>query len=172
MSKDAEEMEGSHEDKDENALRRTLQDLIRDVDREGLNFLIQQARVLIHNRKVEEYDRKLGEAELEITERRVKKTPLRSSSPEVEIVERGEGKHFFIVVNQFRIYFTLQEMRQLVRMSHAADDERDGANRLYSWFKRERSDFLVDGGIAGSRHPSLLDLYNKLVHTYKPKGEA
>jgi hypothetical protein len=172
MSKDAEDREGTHEDRDENALRQTLQDLIRDVDREGLDFLIRQARVLIHNRKVEEYNRKLGEAEIEITEKRVKKTPLKLFSPEVEIVERGEGKHFFIVVNQFRIYFTLQEMRQLVRISHAADDERDGANRLYSWFKRERSDFLVDGGIASARHPSLLDLYNKLVRTYKPKEEA
>jgi hypothetical protein len=172
MSKAAEDREEALEDKDENALRQILQDLIRDVDREGLNFLIRQARVLIHNKKVDEYNRKLGEAEIEITEKRVKKSPLRPSSHEVEIVERGEGKHFFIVVNRFRIYFTLQEMRQLVRMSHAADDERDGANRLYNWFKRERSDFLVDGGISSARHPSLLDLYEKLVHTYKPKEGA
>jgi hypothetical protein len=169
MPKPAADGEERLENKSEDALRQALNDLVGEVDHEGLVFLIRQARVLLYNKKVEEFNRKIGEAKVEKSVKKVTNSIKRSASHGVEIVERGEGKHFFIVVNSFRIYFTLEEMRHLVRISHAAEDERDGARRLYNWFRRERSDFLVDGGITDYRNPSLVDLYDKLVHTYKPK---
>ena len=86
---------------------------------------------------------------------------------EVEIVERGDGKHFFIVVRGFRIYFTLEEMKKLVKICHAAHDASDAKGRLYNWFKRFRSDFLVDGDIGRASNPYLDDLYRKLISTYR-----
>jgi hypothetical protein len=171
MSKPAAEGEEKLEDKSEDALRRVLNDLAVEVDREGLIFLIRQAHVLLYNKRVEEFNKKVGEAKAEQGVGKAVESIRRAASHEVEIVERGEGKHFFIVVKNFRIYFTLEEMRQLVRISHAAGDELEGARRLYNWFKRERSDFLVDGDIANPRHPSLADLYEKLIHTYKTKKQ-
>jgi hypothetical protein len=150
-------------------LRKTLHELSADVDEEGLHFLIDQARVLIHNKRVGELNKKLKDAHIEVSERKVKGAARPAKAHEVEIVERGEGKHFFIVVNHFHIFFTLEEMRRLVKICHGSADEKEAARRLYNWFKRFRSDFLNDGGIEGPRNPSLADLYRRLVSTYRPR---
>jgi hypothetical protein len=148
-----------------------LQGLISDVDDQGLVFLINQTKVLLHNQKVEEINSKVIEAKAKVT--KGKKKPVKKKIPmEVEIVERGDGKHFFIVVNNFRIYFTLVEMRKLVKLCHAAENEADASQRLYRWFSNFRKDFLVDGQIGGAGHPYLTDLYNKLISTYRPRDEG
>lgn len=172
MSGSVDKIDEELEGKDEKALRKMLHNLSSEVDQEGLIFLINQTRVLIYNRKVEKANRKILEAQVEVTEKKMKKPQRPAAAREVEIVERGEGKHFFIVVNNFRIYFTLDEMRHLVKICHAADDEVDASQRLYNWFKRIRSDFLVDGGIGSPRNPYLADLYRKLISTYRPREDA
>jgi hypothetical protein len=154
-------------------LEELLKKLMSEVDEEGLEFLIDQALVLIHNRKVSEINERLQDAQVEFTsaKRKTKKPSRKPRSMEVEIVERGDGRHFFIVVNNFRIYFTLDEMRSLVKICHGSENETAAALRLYSWFKRFRSDFLVDGGVGSPKNPYLADLYGKLVSTYKPRED-
>jgi hypothetical protein len=159
------------EPQDMNKLVQTLEDLISELDEEGIQFLIHQAQVLLHNRRVREINEKIaaskaGGAKRETTDdaKAAKKSQHKS---EIEIVERGEGKHFFIVVRGFRIYFTLDEMKKLVKICHVAQDASDAAMRLYNWFKRFRSDFLVDGDIGSAGNPYLGDLYRKLISTYK-----
>jgi hypothetical protein len=150
---------------------RLLHGLITELDEEGIQFLIHQAQVLQYNKQVREINKRI--AEKKPRDPQEKKTggntnPMRTARhPAVEIVERGDGKHFFIVIRGFRIYFTLEEMKKLVRICHVAQDAADASKHLYNWFKRFRSDFLVDGDIGGAANPYLVDLYRKLISTYK-----
>ena len=126
------ESDGPLESMSGDDLRQMLEKLAGEVDHDGLVFLTRQAQVLLHNQKVEELNKKIGEIKVE----RSAGSRMRRPTQEIEIVERGEGKHFFIVVNSFRIYFTLEEMRHLVRISHAAEDERDAARNSGNWPER------------------------------------
>ncbi len=177
MSQKPDSVDGGLEHREKKELVQTLHDLVSDLDEGGVQFLINQARILIYNKQVEEINKKIAASKTDGRKQKKKtaevekatKKPLRT--PEVEIVERSNGKHFFIVVRGFRIYFTLNEMKKLVKMCHLADDRTDAAYRLYTWFKRFRSDFLVDGGIGSARNPYLDDLYTKLISTYKVRAD-
>jgi hypothetical protein len=170
LGDEAEKEEVDLEKKSKEELITILHGLATDVDKDGLLFLINQSRVLIHNKRVEEINRKILDTKGEVTKK--KKHAVKKSPMEVEIVERGDGKHFFIVANNFRIYFTLDEMRKLVKLCHAAENEADAIQRLYRWFSSFRKDFLVDGQIGGSKHPYLADLYKKLISTYRARDDA
>ena len=147
-----------------------LHELISELDEEGIQFLIHQAQVLQYNKQVKEINKRITQTKSRAPDKKKagseSETKSKARHPSVEIVERGEGKHFFIVVRGYRIYFTLEEMKKLVRICHVAGDGPDATQRLYNWFKRFRSDFLVDGDIGSARNPYLDDLYNKLVSTY------
>ena len=164
-----EEVEG----KSQEELLEVLHELVSAMDREDLIFLVNQTRVLIHNRKVREINKKILSSKTDERKQGKKsagdtETPtVQKSIREVEIVERGDGKHFFIVVRGYRIYFTREEMRKLVKICQLAQNSTDASQRLYNWFKRFRSDLLVDGGIASARNPYLEDLYSKLISTYR-----
>jgi hypothetical protein len=140
--------------------------LAKEIDEEGLLFLIKQANVLIYNQNVKALNKKMSVQE----DRKAKKPPKEEKpSYEVEIVEKSNGEHFYIVVSGSRVFFTRNEMRSLVKICHASEDEFDAARRLYSWFSRERKDLLIDGQISVNTHPSLKSIYRNLVSTYKVK---
>jgi hypothetical protein len=88
---------------------------------------------------------------------------------EVEIEEKPEGENFTVAVQGARLFFTREEMRSMVKICHASEDDFDAALRLYNWFSRERKDVLIDGRITANTHPSLKSIYRKLISTYKVK---
>ncbi len=173
MSEKKKRVDEEVEGKNQEELLEILHELVSAVDREDLIFLINQTRVLIHNRKVREINRKILSSRTDERKQGKKsagdaQTPtVQKNIREVEIVERGDGKHFFIVVKGYRIYFTREEMRKLVKICHLAENSTDASQRLYNWFKRFRSDLLVDGGIGSARNQYLEDLYEKLISTYR-----
>jgi hypothetical protein len=178
MSQKHDSVDGGLEQGGKKELVQTLHDLVSDLDEGGIQFLINQARILIYNKQVEEINRKVADSKT-VGQKKKKKTTEAEKvtkkpppAPEVEIVERSDGKHFFIVIRGYRIYFTLDEMKKLVKICHLAGDPADAAHRLYNWFKRFRSDFLVDGGIGSARNPYLYDLYTKLISTYKVREDG
>ena len=143
-----------------------LTGMIKDIDEEGLIFLIEQANVLLYNMRVTKINRRIVQAAGEKAEKGKAALP---QEPGIDIEESEDGAFFYIVVNRNRIFFTLDEMRNLVRLCHAADDEKDASRRLYNWFSRNRKDFLIDGEIESSRNPALAHLYERIVRTYKVK---
>ena len=160
-------------DNDENVklsrekLLKELSDLSKQIVEEGLLFLIKQANVLIYNQGVKAVNEKVSKQKT-----RKEKKPPKEEKPsyEVEIVEKNDGEHFYIVIRGARIFFTRDEMRSLVKICHAAEDEIIAARRLYNWFTKERKDLLIDGQIGAGTHPSLKSIYRKLITTYKVKG--
>jgi hypothetical protein len=152
---------------DREKLLKELFDISKKIDEDGLLFLIKQANVLIYNQNVKALNEKMSSQEV-----RKEKKPTKEKKPsyEVEIVEKNTGEHFYIVISGARIFFTRGEMRSLVRICHASEDEIDAARRLYNWFSRERKDLLIDGQVSSGTHPSLKSIYRKLISTYKVKG--
>jgi len=140
--------------------------MIKDIDEEGLIFLIEQANVLLYNMRVKKINRKIAETAGKKGEKGGVSTDERKL---IDIEESQDGKFFYIIVNQNRIFFTLEEMRSLVRICHASSDETDASQRLYNWLSRNRKDFLIDGEIGSSRSRSLSQLYSRIVRTYKVK---
>ncbi|HEY1406764.1 MAG TPA: hypothetical protein VF857_09160, partial [Spirochaetota bacterium] len=63
-----------------------------------------------------------------------------------EVIEMG-GNSFVVVVNRARNFFTLEEMRSLVRICHEAPSESSGMLGMYHWLKGERNDVLIDTDI-------------------------
>jgi len=140
-------------------LAHELAQMVQDINVDGLIYLIEQANVLLYNQRVERINKKISG---------LKKSD-RTETEGVGIEETKDGKNFFILIGRERIFFTLEEMRQIVRLCHAADDEVDASKRLYGWFYRNRKDLLIDCSIETSRDPHLANLYQKVVTTYKPK---
>ena len=169
MSKDADSSDLKLDQKSEKELVKVLNDLISELDKEEVRFLIRQAQVLRYNRQVRAANETIAASKSGSDSK--KKSRGSAKQHEVEIVERGDGKHFFIVVRGFRIYFTLDEMKKLVKICQVADDASDATVRLYNWLKRFRSDFLVDGNIGSAGNPYLADLYRKLMDSYKVQDE-
>jgi len=136
-----------------------LKDLIAQIDMEGLLFLMKQANILIYNRNVEALNERVSSLEATKTNR--------SRLEEVEIEEKPGGENFTVSVQGTRLFFTREELRRMVRICHASEDELDAARRLYAYFSRERSDVLIDCRITAHSHPSLKGVYRKLIGTYK-----
>jgi hypothetical protein len=140
-------------------LANELMKMVRDIDVDGLIYLIEQANVLLYNQRVEQINRKIAGL----------KKRGREETEGVGIEETKDGKNFFILIRSERIFFTLDEMRQIVRLCHAAHDEVDASKRLYNWFYKNRKDLLVDCAVETSRDPHLANLYHKVITTYTLK---
>jgi hypothetical protein len=145
------------------ALISELQKLAGDINEEGLLFLIKQANVLRYNQSAEEYNRKVRTLK---SGTKPVGTGVAEKNYSVEVVEKNEGKHFFIVIKGFHIFFTREEMRKIVKICHSAESETDAVLRLYNWFLKNRKDLLVDADIGSPKSPYLGSLYQYLIHTY------
>ncbi len=88
----------------------------------------------------------------------------------IDVTEGQDNRYFVIKVNNYRNFFSLEEMRKIVRLCHDAQDERDGAARLFGWFKVNRNDVIINTKIEGSLDPALATIYNYLVNTYTSRG--
>ena len=150
-------------DKDE--LIKELKTLIKDVDEEGLLFLIKQAHVLIYNKKAEEYNAKSQKL---ASKGKITKPPF-SDKLSMEIKEADDNSSFIFVINRERKFFTLEEMRKIVNVCHNAADAKDASKKLYSWFKNNRGDVLIDIGIGHSLDPALNTMYDYIIKRYTVK---
>ena len=147
------------------ALERKLIEVIRDVDEQGLLFLIKQANVLVYNKRVDEYNQESNKRGTRI---KLKPQPF-SDKISMEIKEADDNSSFIFVINKSRKFFTLEEMRKIVKICHLSSDESDASRRLYTWFKNNRGDVLNDIGIDNSLDPSLQTIYNYIIKRYTVK---
>lgn len=145
-------------------LIKQLTALLKNVDEDGLLFLIKQAQVFIYNKKIDEHNAEIKKG-VKIT---VKKPPF-SDKVSMEIKEADDGSSFIFVINRARKFFTRDEMRIIVNICNISGDERDAMRRLFTWFKNNRGDVLNDIGIEVSADPALGTIYNYISQRYKVK---
>ena len=142
----------------EKALSTELEKILPELDAEGLQFLLDQARVHLYNMQI---DRMRAEAENEkIATRGTSKTAAETCNVEIKRGQNSDVYH--IVCNGHFSMFNSDEMLSIVRICHGQDDDVEKKSRLYHWFFRERRDFLNDNGIADI-HSQVLDMLYQLV---------
>ena len=90
----------------------------------------------------------------------------------IDVKEADDNSYFILIINKARNFFTLEEMRSLAQLCHAAIEPNDGAQRLYNWLSLKRKDVLIDTDIRGSNDPALSTMYKFIVNRYKVKNEA
>ncbi len=87
----------------------------------------------------------------------------------IEIVESDRGDSFVFVMNNTRKFFSLDEMKKIVKICRSANDQKDAADRLYSWFETNRGDALYDIGIKNATDPALGIIYDHIIKNYTTK---
>lgn len=141
-------------------LEKELRDAIKEVDEEGLLFLLQQAGVLIHNARVERINKVAGE----IRGSRKAHAPQATG---VEIEESDGGKVFFLTIGQSRKVLNLDELKRIVRICYAAETKSDALRQLYKVLSEERRDILSDAHIGGHQSPLLDGLFQAVRARFK-----
>ena len=153
-------------------LEKELSEAIKQVDEEGLIFLIQQAQVLIHNAQVDKINREIVELEQKkLKSGKGKSAPRQTpaAAAEVTIEESDNGKAFFLALGGTRKVMNLEEMRRLVRICYSAETKSDALKQLYTVFARERGDVLADAKISGPGSPIIEGLFRAIRSTYQLK---
>lgn len=149
------------------SLLKQLMKLVEGLDESRLSYLIQQSQILEHNMKIEENARKHGSLK--------SPEPKQQSGPgmdkfTIDVKEADDNSSFVLIINKYRNFFSLEEMRKLVKLCHIAASENDGVARLFMWFSQNRKDVLNNTDIKGIGDPALITMYNFIINRYKIKG--
>lgn len=140
------------------------------IDTDGLNFLKEQAAVLIYNQKISqknrELTRKAEKEEKAVSKKAVDNKKKKEDQPRVYIEQLNNGKFFNIRIKNHKLFMDLQEIKSLYKIARAAESPETAARRLYKWFQKERSDVLSEGGIADPSNLLLLEIYRELLETF------
>lgn len=145
-------------------LRAELAGLASELDGEGLEFLIEQARVLRYNMEVETLER-LGD-ELEASRERAgaRGAPAKGGAAKAAAAPRfvagGDGKTFHLVWKGEYKLFGADEVAAMLKAA------RGGPARLWAWLEKERADAIGDLALSGSSDPDLARLVSTLESTF------
>ena len=142
----------------EEQLRNEIRAMTLTLDADSLKKLLQDATILAHNQRVlRDFKANRGAA-------------ARPGQPVLAKDEEGrDGSYFIIILNSYRNFLSLDEMRKLVALCRSAADERDAADRLYAWMETVRSDIKKNSMIADADDPSLPALWKMIVSGYDLK---
>jgi hypothetical protein len=131
---------GTEDDGRRDELLKELRKLIKQLDEEGLAFLIKQASTLIYNSKVDELNRS--------RELAASGTGGRKTETGVFITKSGRPGGYFLQIDGVRSILDEGEVIALAGIAHGAGGIEEGAERLYRWLERNRDEIIMDSGLA------------------------
>jgi sigma54-dependent transcription regulator len=147
-------------------LRNELKKLSGAMTAEDIGTLLDQARILIHNREVLDSAERLKSA----AQARVRAQGVREQNTlRVKVREAADLSYFFIDFYGYENFFSRDEMRKIVKMCESSADRADAGRRLFNWFKNDRSDVLKNTGLESSRDPILGTIYDYIIRNYSLK---
>lgn len=117
-----------------------LEKVLALLDEEGLEFLLEQARIHLYNMEVERKNAEILSEE-ENTANNVNKIK------KLEIIRAEGSPNYHIICNGKYSIFNEDEMLDIIRICHADEKPLEIKSRLYHWFFTERRDFLANSGI-------------------------
>ena len=141
-------------------LEKELRDAMKEVDEEGLLFLLRQAQVLIYNVRVD----RINAAGKQITGRK-----QRESAAPVSIEETKGGKQIFLTIGRERKILAPEEMKRIVRICYSAESKSEALRQLFTVLAKERKDILADAHIGNPDNPLLEALFTTVRATYTLK---
>lgn len=154
-------------------LLKELRSLIKDVDEEGLQFLIKQSNVILYNMKVDELNKQAEAVEKSrgsgksVTSTGKSAGGAAEETP-VEILSGHFGRGYTLVIDNQRKSMDQAEIYAMVKIVHKAKPQAAGKEQLYNWLDRFRDDVIIDCGLKpkGSRIDAL---YTKLKEQFTLK---
>lgn len=149
-----------------------LRSLIPKLDAEGLSFLIEQAQVHLYNMKIMEAQQLAEETENRAKRKTAAKGAVSGSKGKknapVLKIEAAEGSSsYHLVYGGKWKFFSADEMMTMVKIANADKNIRTCATRLFSWFRIERSDVLLDFEIEAANSPLIQECISVLKNTFK-----
>jgi hypothetical protein len=149
--------------------------LIQEIDAEGLLFLVRQANVLLHNKRVDELN-----AEMEKTQESKKAAHKKAGTTArvgqnvqeitVEIQESPDGKTYYMIVDAQRHFLTAEEMKSVVKLCFAPEKKSDAVRFLYQYMYNERREILMDHNIEAQKHPFFEALFYEVRANFSYKN--
>jgi hypothetical protein len=129
------------------ALLKELRSLIKEVDEEGLRFLVRQAHTMLYNMKVDELNRS---REAQLREEGPRESGTRTDrrrkgeGPEVYFEKGRRSGGYILVIDGVRSIMDEAEVLALVRIAQAAASAAEASGRLHGWFEAHRDDILME----------------------------
>ena len=175
----------------EKVLRREITKKLKEIDVEGLNFLINQAKILAHkqeldkiNSEIDQYNNdyvihaktkkkksgsdKEDDDESYVIHAKTKKKKTGHDKVLVNIEEHSENT-FILVLCGARKILSRQELRIIIKMCYAPVNDAEFSAKLYEWLKIHRNDILFDARIRTAGHPVWPVFRRFLRNRYKAK---
>ena len=146
-------------------LLKELRSLIKDVDEEGLQFLIKQANVILYNMKVDELNKQAEAVEKSRGSGKkatgtAKSAGVAGGTTEeapVEILSGHFGRGYTLVIGNQRKSMDQAEIFAMVKIAQKAKSKTAATEQLFNWLDRFRDDVILDCGLKpkGSRIDAL-----------------
>lgn len=152
-------MPAKKEDNEQGTLRKQLTALAKQLDTEGLLFLIEQANSIKYNMEAEKANAAVASVHKEGKEQSGK-----NDHDAFSIEAEADKSSFIFVLRGNRKFFTREEMRELIAVTGTHDSE-----ALYRYLQKERRDFLTDCSIRSAKDPILEVISATLQNKYKLK---
>lgn len=119
-----------------------LTNVLPKLDEESLQFLLEQANILLYNLQIDA----LAQEEAETSSK--SNVSKQKVLHDIKIVRGDNSNVYHIICNGKYSMFNDEEMLSIIRICHADDTEREIKSRLYHWFFVERRDFISDNGLS------------------------
>lgn len=155
---------------DKKRLIQEITGLMQQLSKEDLLQVKHQISVLIYNSTVEEIQAGSSEFEGEpVTEQESspRKSPKKPVSPTVTIDHKeGSTAVFISTERNERIFFTVQELAQLLEICEKSENTRAIPGRVFRWLEKERRDFLNETGIPSASDPHIKELCLEILEKW------
>jgi len=121
-----------------------LRSMMKNLDEEGLAFLVEQARVHLHNMNVIRLEEELAAASRSDKKGAAKKSASRIPAADFRIDRSPSGATYHIISGGKWKMFTDEEMLAMVKIAQSKDTLLEVSHRLWDWLARERPDAFED----------------------------
>lgn len=143
-----------------------LKAMLPQLSPDEITWLITQARTMIYNHKVEEVN-KAGQDLVETRKRKKSsssgKTSKKVRTPDpISIEPTGNGRSFVLIMGGKRLFLSLKELKDLVKLTQVTDDASNASRRIYAWMERERMDMVNDAAVSGPGDARLAVVFDIL----------
>lgn len=145
--------------------------MIPEIDAEGLLFLVRQASVLLHNKRVDELNAEIEQQNggKKAVERRAGTTARVGRSAEeitVEIQRSPDGKTYYMIINGQKHFLTAQEMAAVTQLCFKPERKSDALRLLFRYLTAERKEILDDHGVSAEKHPFFEALFHEVRSSF------
>lgn len=139
-----------------------LRSMMKNLDEEGLAFLVEQARVHLHNMNVIRLEEELATASRSDKKGAAKKSASRLPAADFRIDRSPSGATYHIISGGKWKMFTDEEMLAMVKIAQSKDTLLEVSHRLWDWLARERPDTFEDLDLEDHHDPRTKELVKLL----------